>query len=718
MLKFSYTLQGLNCAGCAATIEQELSSIESITGITVDFIDKELTFYLKNPINAVPVRDEVIRIIKKIEPNVKLIISEDRVKGNRFRDSIVSSLYSWETLTIITGILVVLTGMFVKNDTWEPILFICGYLLIGWQILYGALSRLFSRYLFNEHLLMTIATIGALTIGEYIEAIAVMLFYQVGKFLENKMVDYSQKSINELLAISPEYANLETEGKVIRTEPGRIKTGEIIVVKPGERVPLDCTVIEGSSEIDKSFITGESLPASVNKGSKILSGSINLHSVFRAKVDKVFEDSTISRIIEIIKRAKNKKTNTERFINKFAKVYTPIVISLAFLIAMVPPLLLPDTSFTVWLYRALIFLVISCPCALVISVPLSFFAGLAVLVKRGILIKGAIHIESLAGTKTVFLDKTGTITTGRVKVANVIPVTGFNEADVLRYAYLAESHSNHPLALAVNAKYHQLQCKHASINSHHQQTFPQTDNVREIAGKGLIASTSEGRIVAGSIPFLKEYGIDVTYDGQERYAVMAVALNNSYIGLIEFSDTVRSSIKDMIAKLRKKKIDVIMLTGDKQDVADDIATATGVNKYYAELKPEEKMNIVNDSKKNNSAKGKTVFIGDGINDAPAMSTADIGIAMGGIGSAVSIEAADVVLQTDEIDKLADVINISEKTLKKAKQNIAFALGIKALFLLLGAGGMVTIWGAVFADVGVTVLAVLNSLQLLKYRNNI
>lgn len=740
MLKYEFNLQGLSCAGCADTIERELSGISGLSNVTVDFIDKELILYVKEDGFSVDVLEFVQNLIRKIEPNIKVVLSSKKDNNVRFRDSLLNSLTAPDTLLAIIGIIVVLTGILQTNDIIKITCFIGGYLLIGWQIIFGALRRLFTRFLFNEYLLMTIATLGAIYIGEYLEAVAVMLFYQIGKFLETKMIDYSQKSISELISLNPEYVNLQkNDNTVVRANPAKVSIGDTILIKPGERVPLDCTVVEGSSEIDNSLITGESLPLFVEKGSRILSGAINLHSVFKAVVNEKFENSAISRIIEIVKNAKNKKTQTERFISRFARIYTPVIIILAFFIAAIPPLIFNNAVFSEWFYRALIFLVISCPCALVVSVPLSFFSGLAVLIKNGVLIKGGVHIENLAKTGTVIVDKTGTLTTGKMRVSDIIPAKDVDSETVLRYAYIAESHSNHPLARAVNMEYHQL--AHKSGLSHYSLSLPKINSVKEIAGKGLIVNTSEGIITLGSPSFLHERGISFLYNGDNKYAVIAVALEDKFLGFIEFFDTLRKAVTEMISQLKKLRVNTIMLTGDKKDVAADIAKQAGIDSYYYGLQPEDKVNIVYNYNKeeeclsresypgkenhNNTndglklkSKGKILFIGDGINDAPAMSAADVGIAMGGVGSAISIEAADIVLQNDEIDKLPQIIAISKKTLNKAKENIVLALGIKAMFLILGAFGLVTIWGAVFADVGVTILAVLNALQLLKYRKQL
>lgn len=715
MTKYIYELRGLSCAGCAAIIEQKLSLVNSITGVNIDFLDRKLSLFTKSGQMTDSINKEIVHIVKKIEPDIELVPTDNNYSQTRFRDTLLMSLKSVSTITALLGLVLILINLTIVSGQHAPYFFVLSYLLIAWPVLYNAGRRLFSRYLFNEHFLMSVATIGALFIGEYPEAIAVMLFYQVGKLLENKVVDYSQKSINELMSIVPEYVNIENEGQTFRLAPEKVNRGSIIIVKPGERIPLDCTVIEGTSEIDNSITTGESMPVKVSLGSSILSGAVNLHSSFKAKVNRIYSESNISRITEMIAEAKRKKTRTERYISRFAQVYTPIIMAAALGIATIPPLLVQDAVWNTWIYRSLIFLVISCPCALVLSVPLTFFAGLAVFVKNGILVKGAVHIENLAQAAVLFFDKTGTITTGRLKVKDIMPAKGINAGQLMKTAFIAESRSNHPLAAAINMKFHQMKHNEGFEPSFEEKVVRANIAVDEIPGKGLVAKHGEDCIVAGSLSFLKEQGIRTEELDDVKTTAVGIAENKVFLGTISFTDTIRPELTETMKKLIKKGFEVIMLTGDRKEAAREIAESINLSSYYAGLTPSDKMDVVTTYNRKLTAKQKTVFIGDGINDAPAMSTADIGIAMGGSGSAISVEAADMVLQTDEVAKIFNILSFSRKTLNKAKQNIAFALSIKALFIVLGAFGLITIWGAVFADVGVTVLAVLNSLYLLKYR---
>jgi len=706
-------MKNLTCPGCAAEIERELRAIEGIAGVTLDFLGRELILYISDYKLEKNLQDLVREIAKRTEPDIEVILAAHREKEYRFRDSIYSSFKTRKTILSISGFLLFLFAFVDLIPSWRLPLFLISYLIIGWDVIRGAIRKLFSRYLFNEHLLMTVATLGALIIGEYAEAVAVMLFYQIGRFFESKIVEYSQHSIDEMQRLKPDYANLLSSGDVLKVLPEQVKIDDEILVKPGERVPLDGIITEGNSSINNSLLTGESLPDAVGEGSNVSAGVINLDSSVTLRVSREYEKSTISMIIDLVRTAKSRKTQTERFITRFAALYTPVVLGLALLIAIIPPFLLSLGDFQSWIYRALIFLVISCPCALVISVPLSFFSGLAVLIRHGILVKGGVFLENLAKTGTVILDKTGTLTRGKLEVSKLHPLPGVEESFLLHHAYIAESQSNHPLAAAVSAEYHRRLSNHKSeeISGY---------SFDEIPGKGVRATKNGTVIQAGRAEFLQQEGIELPKDMMNCIngkTMIMVSLNGKILGTVEFSESLRSRIAETIDKLKRSGIKrIIMLTGDREDIAVGVAETLGIKEFYASLLPEEKLDHISRIKQ--EVPDKILYIGDGINDAPAMALADTGIAMGGIGSAAAVESSDVVLQTDEIDKLPGILRMARKSLNNARQNIIIALGIKSLFLLLGSLGLITIWGAVFADVGVTILAVMNSLRLLRYRKSL
>ncbi|MBW6516143.1 MAG: heavy metal translocating P-type ATPase [Candidatus Cloacimonetes bacterium] len=715
MQKYIFLMNNLTCAGCASEIERALRSKDWVTGLTLDFLGRELTLFVNRKFEEQELLTLIDQIIKKIEPEVETVIISHKEKEYRFRDSLIASLKTGEILFSLLGLLIFVSAILVQIPALKITGYLVSYLIIGREVIKGAIRKLWSRYLFNEHLLMTIATLGAIFIGEYMEAVAVMLFYQIGRYFESKIVEYSQHSIEQLQKLKPEYANLIKDNQTVRVLPEQVEVNELIIVKPGERVPLDGIIMEGFSNINNALLTGESFPETVKKGTMIKAGAINLDSSLTIKVTSKYDSSTISHIVDLIRSAKSRKAKTERFISRFAQVYTPVVLALAMLIALIPPFVLSSGSFTDWFYRALIFLVISCPCALVISVPLSFFGGLAVLVKNGVLVKGGIYIENLAKTKTIVLDKTGTLTLGKIAVTKINPVPGTEQRELLYNAYLAESHSNHPIALAVFAEFHRLFSNHDQVDINQVNDY----NFSEVPGLGVKVSSNDLSILVGRLGFLKSEGIlipnEIT-DNDDNKTMIGVAKNNMFLGTIHFADSLRNKIPEMIDKLKRWGIKrIIMLTGDREDIATALATSLGIREYYANLLPEDKLRFMDTLK--NEEKGKVLFIGDGINDAPAMALADTGIAMGGIGSSVAIESSDVVLQTDEIERLPNILEIAHKTLNNARQNIVIALGIKGIFLLLGSLGLITIWGAVFADVGVTILAVMNSLRLLKYRRN-
>ena len=559
------------------------------------------------------------------------------------------------------------------------ILFFLAYIIAGWDVIFKAAKNITKGHVFDENFLMSAATIGALCIKEYPEAVMVMILYQIGEYFQHKAVEKSRHSISELMDIRPDYANLCGE----KVSPQEVKVGDIITVNTGEKIPLDGIVTEGHASLDTSALTGESVPRTVSTGDSVISGCINLNGVLKIKVTKEFGESTVTKILELVEHASSKKARTEKFITKFAAYYTPAVVILALMIAFIPPLFITGN----WIERALTFLVISCPCALVISIPLSFFAGIGSASKNGILIKGSNYLELLAKPDTVVFDKTGTLTKGVFKVREIHS----DEPDFLKYAAYAESASSHPIAAAIREAY--------------GQKIPEQNNIEEIAGLGIKAIIDGKEILAGSAKLVKTEPINT--DG----SVVYVSINGNYCGYIVIADEVKDDSKETIEKLKTLGIKTVMLTGDSKNTADKVQKKLGVDNAFAELLPEDKVNKLEKIIK--TAGGSVIFVGDGINDAPVLTRADVGIAMGGLGSDAAIEAADAVIMDDSPSKLITSIKIARKTMRIVKQNIVFALGVKALFLILGGIGIMTMWGAVFADVGVALLAVLNSLRTLR-----
>ena len=590
-----------------------------------------------------------------------------------------------------------------ENDFINKTLYIISYLIVGLEIVLKAIKNIFKGNVLDEHFLMAIATIGAFAIGEFPEAVAVMLFYQVGELFQDYAVDKSRKSIANLMDIRPDIAFVKRNGKIEKVSPEDVKIGENIVVKPGEKVPLDGTVVEGNSMLDTSALTGESLPKEVNVGDNILSGCINKNGLLTIKVEKEFGESTVSKILDLVENASSKKSKSENFITKFAKYYTPIVVIIAILLAIVPPFILNVGEFTDWLYRALTFLVVSCPCALVISIPLGFFGGIGGASKVGILVKGSNYLEALSNTEIVIFDKTGTLTEGVFEVQKVKPV-GISKDELLRYATYAESNSNHPISVSLKKAY----------NKEIEENI--ISNVEELAGRGVRAKVEEKEVLVGNEKLMKEKNIEYT-SCKEIGTILYVAIDNKYMGYILIADKIKKDSARTIKELKQNNIkETVMLTGDKKEVGNKVAKELKIDKVYTELLPDGKVEKVEELMKEKSEKGKLVFVGDGINDAPVLALSDIGIAMGGLGSDSAIEAADIVIMTDEPSKLGTAIKISKKTMSIVKQNIIFAITVKILVLILTAFGIGTMWEAVFADVGVSVLAIINSLRALRVKN--
>lgn len=606
---------------------------------------------------------------------------------------------------IIIGAAVLATAVLLNlNNEWLQIaLFIISYIIVGGDVVKRAVKNIFKGQVFDENFLMSIATIGAFFIGEYPEGVAVMLFYQVGELFQSYAVGKSRKSIASLMDIRPDYANVKKGDELVKVDPDEVQIGDIIVIKAGEKIPLDGKVIEGSSMIDTSALTGESVPREVEVGSDILSGCININGVITAEVTKEFGESTVSKILDLVENASSKKSNSEQFITKFARYYTPVVVIIAVFLAIIPPLVIDGATFSDWIYRALAFLVVSCPCALVISIPLSFFGGIGGASKKGILFKGSNYLEALAETEIVVFDKTGTLTKGVFNVQEIHP-EGVSKEELLELTAYVESYSNHPISLSLKRAYSK-EIDNGRIS-----------DVEEISGHGVIATVDGKKVMAGNIKLMKM--MDIPYfKGELIGTVVHVAVNNKYIGYIVIADEVKEDSAQAIKELKAANIkQTVMLTGDNKSVGSKVAKELGLDKVYAELLPADKVEKLEELFSQKSKKGKLAFVGDGINDAPVLARADIGIAMGGLGSDAAIEAADIVIMTDEPSKIATAMKISKKTLKIAHQNIVFAIGIKIIVLILSAFGITTMWAAIFADVGVTIIAVLNAFRALNAKN--
>ena len=606
---------------------------------------------------------------------------------------------------IIIGAAVLATAVLLSlNNEWLQIaLFIISYIIVGGDVVKRAVKNIFKGQVFDENFLMSIATIGAFFIGEYPEGVAVMLFYQVGELFQSYAVGKSRKSIASLMDIRPDYANVKKGDELVKVDPDEVQIGDIIVIKAGEKIPLDGKVIEGSSMIDTSALTGESVPREVEVGSDILSGCININGVITAEVTKEFGESTVSKILDLVENASSKKSNSEQFITKFARYYTPVVVIIAVFLAIIPPLVIDGATFSDWIYRALSFLVVSCPCALVISIPLSFFGGIGGASKKGVLVKGSNYLEALAETEIVVFDKTGTLTKGVFNVQEIHP-EGVSKEELLELTAHAESYSNHPISLSLKRAYSK-EIDNGRIS-----------DVEEISGHGVIATVDGKKVMAGNIKLMKM--MDIPYfKGELIGTIVHVAVNNKYIGYIVIADEVKEDSAQAIKELKAANIkQTVMLTGDNKSIGSKVAKELGLDKVYAELLPADKVEKLEELFSQKSKKGKLAFVGDGINDAPVLARADIGIAMGGLGSDAAIEASDVVIMTDEPSKIATTMKISKKTLKIAHQNIVFAIGIKIIVLILSAFGITTMWAAIFADVGVTIIAVLNAFRALNVKN--
>ena len=702
--KVEIALGGLNCAHCGEEIGNKVSKLDNVIQSNLNFISKKLTFEVAKNVDEKLVTEEIIKIINDTEPGLDIKVSFSDTKTKKENKEEVEISNKGDLIKLIIGSIMYIFGIFQTATGFESkfasIVFLIVYLIVGYDVLLKALKNASKGRVFDENFLMSIATVGAVIIGEVPEAVGVMLFYKIGEYLQDIAVGKSRKSITSLMQIRPDSANLKVGSEIKVVSPEEVSIGDIIVVKPGEKIPLDGVVVDGFSMVDTSALTGESVLREIGVGESALSGFINKNALLTIEVTKEFGESTVSKILDLVENASSKKSKTENFISKFAKYYTPFVLISAMIIAFIPPLVVPNAEFLDWFYRGLVFLVVSCPCALVLSIPLSFFSGIGNSSKHGILIKGSNYLEALKNVDTVVFDKTGTLTKGVFKVTKVSPI-GISEEELIEYAAYAEVNSNHPIAKSIVSYYKE------NIDLEKITYF------EEIAAHGIKVKYNDLHILAGNDKLMSSENI-LYFKNNDIGTVVYIAVNGAYRGYIVISDEIKEDSKEAIKNLKLSGVkEVVMLTGDNEKVANKIANELGIDKVYSNLLPNEKVDRLEDIFKEKLPKEKVAFVGDGINDAPVLARADVGIAMGALGSDAAIEAADVVLMTDEPSKIAKAIEISRKTNKIVWQNIVFALGVKAIVLILSAGGVATMWEAIFADVGVALIAVLNAMRVMK-----
>ena len=702
-----YLLKGLDCPNCSAKIEKEVGELEGVALSEVNLMKQTLTVSMDHN-KAASMLDMVTTIVHSHEPDVE--VSEQKADTSVAPDKKEKTpVYSDDdkklTIRLISGAVIYAVGMGLTlfGHVSLPVelgVLIVAYIILGWDVVWQAVKNITRGQIFDEHFLMSLSTIGAFAIGEYPEAVAVMLFYQVGEFFQSLAVKRSRKSISDLMDIRPDSATVRRNGELVVVAPETVSIGELIVVKPGEKIPLDGIVTEGESMLDTRALTGESVPRSIRKGEEALSGCVNQSGVLTIKVTKSFGESTVTKIIDLVENASSRKAPTENFITTFARYYTPIVVCMAAILAIIPPVILGG-GWSEWLRRGFVFLIVSCPCALVISIPLTFFGGIGAASKRGVLVKGSNYLEALNKVSVVVFDKTGTLTKGVFKVVDITVEFGFTKEQVLEYAAQAESYSNHPIA--------------KSIQEAFGKTIDQSvlSGYEEISGHGIRVLIGGKRVLAGNSKLMDSE--KVSYAAcQSAGTKVYIAVDGRYAGCIVIADEVKDDSQNAIASLKKIGVEkTVMLTGDDEKIGKAVAEQLGLDEYYAQLLPDQKVEKLEYLDQHKTKGSKLTFVGDGINDAPVLARADVGIAMGGLGSDAAIEAADVVLMTDEPSKLVDAIDVAKATKRIVMQNIIIALGIKSVFLILGALGIAGMWEAVFGDVGVTIIAVLNAMRILK-----
>lgn len=718
-----WLLEGIDCANCAAKIEHSVSKLNGVSNAHVSYMTKTLSFELDSK-DDVAVLSSVAAKIKRVEPGITPLIKatgqsvlevietkhtsmndtteEPSIKPNSRKGAVDVSVQRIIGRLILSLSALLLAYFVPMTDAFSLALFIIAYLIAGYDVIWKAIRNSFNGQVFDENFLMTLATLAAFYVQEYPEAVAVMLFYQIGEIFQSIALNKSRRSIADLMDIRPDYANVKLDdGSTQQVAPESIEVGETILVRPGEKVPLDGIVLTGKSTMDTSALTGESMPRSVAKGDSVLSGFINRNGLIELAVEKTFSESTVTKILHLVENASSRKAPTEQFITKFARYYTPVVVTLAVLLAVFLPLVFPEMTFNEGIYRAAIFLVISCPCALVVSIPVGFFGGIGASSRKGILVKGGNFLEGLNDVHTVIMDKTGTLTKGKFEITDVYSSNGLRVEDLLELAAYAETHSSHPIADSIKESYGK------EIDERRISEY------NDLSGLGVQAKVDGKSILAGNAKLMQRFGIAFT-EVEDVGTVVYLAYEGEYAGYLLIADALKEDAAKGIALLREKGVkQIIMLTGDSKAVGDAVGKALGIDAVYSELLPQDKVDKMEDIMARKKAKEKVVFVGDGINDTPVLARSDIGIAMGGLGSDAAIEAADIVIMDDKPSKIGTAMQVAKETRKIVWQNIVLALSIKGLFLILGAFGVATMWEAVFADVGVTVIAVLNAMRVLK-----
>ena len=687
MKSYKYTLEGLDCAACAKKVEDEIANTEGYKDVVVNFSTLKLTFKTDKP----SPKKEITKLVQKLEPDVEVL--ED---GEENHDKEEHNEH--DIARIIVGIAIYIIALIGKfNTTITSILTIIAFAILLYKTAKKGFKQLFKNKVLDENMLIVVSAIGAYLIGKNSEGLMVITLYEIGKILESKAVNKTRKSISDLMNIKPEYANLKQGEEWKQVTPDEVKIGDVILVKTGEKIPLDGIVIKGNAQIDNSALTGESKLIEVARNSKVLSGSINANGLIEVKVEQTYENSTVSQILNLVENATDKKAKTETFVSKAAKIYTPVVMGLALLVAIFMPLIIAGVTYKESIYKALIFLVISCPCSIAISVPLSYFSGIGKASKKGILIKGSDYLDGIKDIKEIIFDKTGTITTGKFAVSEIKAIdVNFTEQDVLKYFAMGEKNSNHPIAKSILKKYEEI-----------SKEIENVENFEEVSGKGLQYQYDEKTIKIGNAEF--------TNANKENIVgtVLYLNIDGNVVGKIVLTDEIKPSTKETMEKLHKLGINTKMFTGDKKEIAEKIAKEVGIKAVKSEMLPQDKYNELDTIIAKRDEHQKVAFVGDGINDSPVLARADVGISMGGIGSSSAIEASDVVIMTDELYKIVDAIEVSKKTNKIIKQNLIFSIGVKILTLVLSLLGVADMWQAVFADVGVTLITIFNTLRILK-----
>lgn len=705
MKSYKYTLEGLDCAACAKKVEDEIANTEGYKDVVVNFSTLKLTFKTNKP-NP---KKEITKLVQKLEPDVEVL--EDGEENHDKEEHNGNDI-----ARIVVGIAIYLIAIIGKfNTTVTSVLTIIAFAILLYKTAKKGFKQLFKNKVLDENMLIVVSAIGAYLVGKNSEGLMVITLYEIGKILESKAVNKTRKSISHLMNIKPEYANLKQGEEWKQVTPDKVKIGDVILVKTGEKIPLDGIVIKGNAQIDNSALTGESKLLEVAENSKVLSGSINTNGLIEVKVEQTYENSTVSQILNLVENATDKKAKTETFVSKAAKIYTPVVMGLALLVAIFMPLIIAGVTYKESIYKALIFLVISCPCSIAISVPLSYFSGIGKASKKGILIKGSDYLDGIKDIKEIIFDKTGTITTGNFAVSKIQAIgANFTEQDVLKYFAIGEKNSNHPIAKSILKKYEEVFRQNSNIimkdnedNQANNFKIENVENFEEVSGKGIQYQYEGKTIKIGNAEF--------TNADKENIVgtVLYLNIDGNVVGKIVLTDEIKPATKETMEKLHKLGINTKMFTGDKKEIAEKIAKEVGIKAVKSEMLPQDKYNELDTTIAKKDEKQKVAFVGDGINDSPVLARADVGISMGGIGSSSAIEASDVVIMTDELSKIVDAIEVSKKTNKIIKQNLIFSIGVKVLTLVLSLFGVADMWQAVFADVGVTLITIFNTLRILK-----